>query len=203
GSRRSGRGGEAKTTRCSDLGPRGAGAAGGAAAKGRKARVRNQTLGDRLFNAAVYAIATAFTLFCFLPFYTMVIASVTEKHALISNGYQLWPAAFSLEAFQWVLRGQQVVKSYAITVFVTLVSTALSLMLMCALAYAMSDRKFKLRNPISFYVYFTMIFSGGIIPRYITMRTVGLYDHVLAPVVPLLMKPWWIFILRHYLHNLP
>jgi ABC-type glycerol-3-phosphate transport system permease component len=165
--------------------------------------MKNNTLGDRLFGAVVYVIATAFTLFCFLPFYTMVIASVTEKHALIKNGYQLWPAAFSLEAYQWALRGQQVVTGYGVTVFVTVVGTVLGLMLMCALAYAMSNRKFKLRNSISFYVYFTMIFSGGIIPWYITMRSVGLYDNIWALIVPMLMNPWWIFILRNYFNSLP
>jgi ABC-type glycerol-3-phosphate transport system permease component len=165
--------------------------------------VRNKTAGDRVFGVVVYAIAAAFTLFCFLPFYTMIIASITEKHALISNGYQLWPAAFSLEAYQWVLRGREVLTGYEVSVFVTVVGTSLSLMLMCALAYAMSDKKFKLRNPIAFYVYFTMIFSGGIIPWYITMRTVGLYDNVWALIVPMLMNPWWIFILRSYFNRLP
>jgi putative aldouronate transport system permease protein len=165
--------------------------------------VKNKSPGDWLFSVAVYAIATAFTLLCFLPFYTMVIASVTEKHTLISNGYRLWPAAFSLEAYQWVLRGQQVITAYEVTVFVTVVGTLLSIMLMSALAYSMSDRKFKLRNPIAFYVYFTMIFSGGIIPWYITMRSVGLYDNVWALIVPMLMNPWWIFILRNYFNSLP
>ncbi len=165
--------------------------------------MKNKTPGDWLFSAIVYAIAITFTLFCFLPFYTMVVASVTEKHALISNGYRLWPAAFSVEAYQWVLRGQQVIRGYEVTVFVTVVGTMLSIMLMSALAYTMSDKKFKLRNPIAFYVYFTMIFSGGIIPWYITMRSVGLYDNVWALIVPMLMNPWWIFILRNYFNSLP
>jgi len=165
--------------------------------------VRNKSPGDWLFSAVVYTIAAAFTLFCFLPFYTMVVASVTEKHALISNGYRLWPTAFSVEAYQWVLRGQQVIRGYEVTVFVTVVGTMLSLLLMSALAYTMSDKKFKLRNPIAFYVYVTMIFSGGIIPWYITMRSVGLYDNVWALIVPMLMNPWWIFILRNYFNSLP
>ena len=165
--------------------------------------MKNATLSDRIFGVIVYTIATSFTLFCFLPFYTMVIASITEKHALIKNGYQLWPTAFSLEAYQWALRGQQVVTGYGVTIFVTVVGTALSLMFMCALAYTMSSRKFKLRNPIAFYVYFTMIFSGGIIPWYITMRSIGLYDNIWALIVPMLMNPWWIFILRNYFNSLP
>lgn len=163
----------------------------------------NKTLGDRLFGMIVYVIATSFTLLCFVPFYTMVIASITEKHALISNGYQFWPAAFSLEAYQWVLRGQQVITGYGVTVFVTGVGTLLSLMLMCALAYTMSNKKFKPRNQIAFYVYFTMIFSGGIIPWYLTMRSIGLYDNIWALIVPMLMNPWWIFIIKNYFNGLP
>ena len=163
----------------------------------------NRTLSDRIFSAFNYIVATLFTLICFIPFYTMVIASVTEKRALIRFGYQFWPSQFTLEAYQWVLRGQAVLTGYAVTVFVTLTGTLLSLTLMCALAYAMSNKKFKPRNPIAFYVYFTMIFSGGIIPWFITMRAVGLYDNIWALIVPMLMNPWWIFILRNYFNNLP
>ena len=163
----------------------------------------NRSISDRLFSASNYIVATFFTVICFIPFYTMVVASVTEKKTLIRFGYQFWPKLFSLEAYQWILRGQAVITGYAVTVFVTVVGTLLSLMLMCALAYAMSNKKFKPRNQIAFYVYFTMIFGGGIIPWFITMRSVGLYDNIWALIVPMLMNPWWIFILRNYFNSLP
>ena len=83
----------------------------------------NRTLSDRIFSAFNYIVATLFTLICFIPFYTMVIASVTEKRALIRFGYQFWPSQFTLEAYQWVLRGQAVLTGYAVTVFVTLTGT--------------------------------------------------------------------------------
>jgi ABC-type glycerol-3-phosphate transport system permease component len=151
----------------------------------------------------MYFVASVFTVICFIPFYTMLIASITEKRTLIRFGYQFWPRLFSLEAYQWVLRGQAVVTGYSVTLFVTIVGTLLSLMLMCGLAYAMSNKKFKPRNTIAFYVYFTMIFGGGIIPWFITMRAVGLYDNIWALIVPMLMNPWWIFILRNYFNGLP
>jgi multiple sugar transport system permease protein/putative aldouronate transport system permease protein len=163
----------------------------------------NRSFSDRIFSVVTYTVATLFALICFIPFYTMVIASLTEKKALIRFGYQFWPREFSLEAYQWVLRGQAVVTGYTVTLFVTIVGTLLSLTLMCALAYAMSDKKFKPRNAIAFYVYFTMIFSGGIIPWFITMRAVGLYDNIWALIVPMLMNPWWILILRNYFNSLP
>jgi putative aldouronate transport system permease protein len=165
--------------------------------------MKNRSFSERVFSAIMYGVATVFTLMCFIPFYTMVVASLTEKRALIRFGYQFWPRQFSLEAYQWVLRGQAVVTGYSVTLFVTIVGTLLSLMLMCGLAYAMSNKKFKPRNTIAFYVYFTMIFGGGIIPWFITMRAVGLYDNIWALIVPMLMNPWWIFILRNYFNSLP
>lgn len=163
----------------------------------------NRSIRDRLFSLIIYMIATVFSIMCFVPFYTMVIASFTEKRTLIRFGYQFWPREFSIEAYQWVLRGQSIITGYSVTLFVTIAGTLLSLMFMCALAYAMSNKKFKPRNQISFYVYFTMIFSGGIIPWFITMRALGLYDNVWALIVPMLMNPWWIFILRNYFNSLP
>jgi putative aldouronate transport system permease protein len=67
----------------------------------------------------------------------------------------------------------------------------------------MSNKKFKPRNQIAFYIYFTMIFGGGIIPWFITMRSLGLYDNIWALIVPMLMNPWWIFILRNFFNSLP
>jgi len=163
----------------------------------------NRTVADRVFSAVMYAIAVLFTLGCFLPFWGMLVASVTEKRTLIREGYRLWPSQFSLEAFQWVLRGQQVITGYAVTLFVTIFGTLLSLALMSCLAYAMSVKKFKLRNVLAFYIYFTMIFSGGIIPWYITMRGFGLYDNVWALIVPMLMSPWWILVMRNFFNALP
>ncbi len=165
--------------------------------------MKNRTLGDQLFATAMYSIATVFTLFCFIPFWGMLVASVTDKRALIREGYRLWPSQFSLEAYEWVLRGQQVVTGYTVTLFVTIVGTLLSLTLMSALAFAMSNKRFKLRTPLAFYVYFTMIFSGGIIPWYITMRSVGLYDNVWALIVPMVMNPWWVLIMRNFFSALP
>jgi ABC-type glycerol-3-phosphate transport system permease component len=165
--------------------------------------MKNQNLGDRMLNAAAYTIATAFTAACFLPFWAMLIASVTEKRTLIVDGYRLWPRQFSLEAFEWVLRGQSVVTGYTVTLFVTVVGTLLSLTCMCMLAYAMSVKRFKLRNVLAFYIYLTMIFSGGIIPWFITMRGLGLYDNVWALIVPMLMNPFWVFVLRNFFSNLP
>ena len=149
------------------------------------------------------SIVTVFAAFCFLPFYTLLITSVTDKIVLDVDGYRLWPRQFSIEAYRWVLKGKQVITGYQVSTFVTIVGTCLSVMLMSGLAYAMAARKFPWRHQLSFYVYFTMIFSGGLIPWFITCRSLGLYDNIWALIVPMLMNPWWVFILRNYFNSIP
>jgi putative aldouronate transport system permease protein len=165
--------------------------------------MRYTKLSDRLFTAFNYVAVSVFTLLCFVPFYLLVISSLTDAQVLQVDGYTLWPRKFSLEAYRWVLRGQQVLTGYQVSVFVTIVGTLLSVMLMSGVAYALSTKKLKWRNQLSFYVYFTMIFGGGIIPWFITMRMLGLFDNIWALIVPMLINPWWIFILRNYFNSLP
>jgi putative aldouronate transport system permease protein len=165
--------------------------------------MRYTKLSDKLFTSFNYVAVSVFTVLCFVPFYLLVISSVTDAQVLQVDGYTLWPRKFSLEAYRWVLRGQQVLTGYQVSVFVTIVGTLLSVMLMSGVAYALSTKKLRWRNQLSFYVYFTMIFGGGIIPWFITMRMLGLFDNIWALIVPMLINPWWIFILRNYFNSLP
>jgi ABC-type glycerol-3-phosphate transport system permease component len=162
-----------------------------------------QAMGGRLFSAFNYVVTALFALFCLLPFYLLVISSLTDKHVLQTDGYKLFPRKLSIEAYQWVLKGRQIVTGYQVSAFVTIVGTCLSVMLMCGLAYALSERRFPWRHQLSFYVYFTMVFSGGLIPWFITCRSLGLYDNIWALIVPMLMNPWCVFILRNYFNSLP
>lgn len=165
--------------------------------------MKSTGISDRLFVGLNYTIITVFTVLCFVPFYLLVVSSLADKQVLQLDGYTLWPRKFSIEAYQWVLRGKAVLKGYQVSAFVTLVGTFLSVTLMSGVAYALSAKKPKWRHQFSFYVYFTMIFSGGLIPWFITCRMLGLYDNIWALIVPMLMNPWWIFILRNYFNSLP
>lgn len=159
--------------------------------------------GDHVLSAIGYTVVGFFALICFIPFWMLIISSITDSIVLDIDGYRLWARKFSLEAYRWVLGGRQVLLGYQVSVFVTVVGTIAGLALMCGVAYALSAKKFKLRNQISFYVYFTMIFSGGLIPWFITCRAIGLYDNIWALIVPMLINPWWIFIIRNFFNSIP
>ena len=164
-----------------------------------------KSFASRLFDVLNITFLVLFALFCFFPFYMVTIASVTEEKFLRVEGYMPWPKGFSLDAYKWVLRGQEVIESYRVSVLMTVAGTFLSLLFSSGLAYAMScgQLRYEFRSKLAFYVYFTMVFSGGVIPWFIVCRSIGLYDNIWALILPMLMNPWWIFILRNFFANLP
>lgn len=165
--------------------------------------VKDRTFTDRIFSGVSYTVVTFFTLCCLIPLWLIVVAAFTDEQALVKSGYGLWSSQWSLEAFQYVLRGKEVQTSYGVSMLVTVVGTLTSLLLMSALGYILSLRHFKGRNKLALFIYIPMIVGGGIVPWYITMKTLGLYNNLSALIVPLLISPWWVFVLRRFFSQLP
>jgi putative aldouronate transport system permease protein len=161
-------------------------------------------LGNRLFTGLNYLYLTLFSLFCLFPFWVMIVASFTDDFSLRQNGYLPWISKFSLESYNWVIKGGDIRTGYMVTIFVTVVGTFCSIFVMSGLAYVMSIKRLKGRNKIAFYVFFTMIFSAGIVPWFITCRNLlHLRDNVWALILPMMVQPFWIFVLRNFFAALP
>lgn len=158
---------------------------------------------NRVLTTLNYVLLGAFALFCLFPFWLMVVASFTDDKVLRMDGYLPWAREWSLDAYRWVFAGEGVRVGYRVTVFVTIVGTFFSLAIMSGLAYVMSLKSFKGRNALAFYVFFTMIFIPGIIPWFITVRMLGLYDNVASLIVPSLVQAFWVFVLRNFFASLP
>ena len=163
-----------------------------------------QSWGDRLFVGGAYTYLIIFTLFCIFPFWILVVASFTDDMVLRQDGYLPWAREFSLEAYRWVFRGSEVRTGYLTTLFVTTVGTACSLFVMSGLAYVMAVKRFKGRNAVAFYVFFTMVFVPGLIPWFITARNLlHLNDTIWALILPMMVQPFWVFVLRNFFATLP
>ena len=162
------------------------------------------SLGNTIFNALNYVFLALFALFCLFPFWNMMVASFTDDLVLRQDGYLPWARKWSTDAYRWVLAGRDIQVGYRVTLFITLFGTVASLILMSGLAYVMSVKRFKGRNWLAFYVYFTMVFTPGLVPWFITMRNIlGLKDNIWALIVPMLMQPFWVFVLRNFFDSLP
>ncbi|CQR45850.1 L-arabinose transport system permease protein AraQ [Paraliobacillus sp. PM-2] len=137
---------------------------------------------------------------CIFPFIYVVIISLTSEETIVKNGFQLIPEAWSGEAYQylWSMKGQ-LFRSYGVTIFVTVVGTAISVLMITFYAYAISRPQFKYRRFFTMFAFFTMLFSGGLVPMYIVVtQFLELKDTVWALILPLTMNAFYIIIMRTF-----
>ena len=164
---------------------------------------------DRLMNLlsrfSIHIVIILLSLGCLFPLLLIVSASFTDEIALTRFGYNLIPTQFSTDAYAAIFRTPGVIiRAYLVTIFTTVVGTILALALMSPLAYALSRPDFILRKPLSLFVFFTMLFSGGIVPYYILMtQYLRVQDTVLALILPYLVVVYYVLILRTYFAALP
>ncbi|MCM3256475.1 MULTISPECIES: carbohydrate ABC transporter permease [Bacillales] len=152
------------------------------------------------WNVVFNLIAGIFSFLCVFPFLFVMIISFTDEGSLARNGYQIWPEKWSLEAYKYVFQtGDTLLRSYGVTIFVTVVGTLLSLFIISLYAYAISRKGFRYRNFFSFFAFFTMLFNGGLVPTYIVAtQLLGLKDSIWALILPLALNAFYIMILRTF-----
>ncbi|CAN7610951.1 carbohydrate ABC transporter permease [Paenibacillus sp. LjRoot153] len=156
---------------------------------------------------SIWYIHVFFTLICLLmiiPFVLVIAVSLTSENSLIQFGYRFIPKELSLEAYRIVLKSPEIwLKSYGVTIVITIAGTVLSLLLTTLTAYPMSRRDFRYHRPLTFYIFFTLLFNGGTIPFYILMtQYLHLKNSILALIIPLLMSPFNIIIMKSYLDKI-
>lgn len=171
-------------------------------------KIRNKAIrkstGDKVLTDLFFIFTLVFALACLLPFLLVIISSFTDEGTIIREGYSLFPSKWSLDAYKAVLSGKDMPNAYGVTVFVTAVGTVMSLLVTSFCSYAISGRMLKYRNAIAFIFYFTMLFSGGLVPWYILIsKTLSLRNSIWVYIIPSLVNPWNMFLLRNFYSTLP
>jgi len=132
------------------------------------------------------------------------MGSFTDQGYIIREGFRLWPSQFSLAAYRMAFRVPEVIfRSYLVTIFITTVGTAGTIIFCGITGYALSRQDFHYRNYFAFFFYFPALFSGGLIPYFIWMTTLGMVDTYLVLILPGMMSFWFIVILRSFFKALP
>ncbi len=154
------------------------------------------------------ALTIGLSILCILvlfPFWLLVSASFTDSNALTQNGYQIWPNPFTLQAYKVVFAdATPIIKAYGVTAFFSIVTMVGAIIFMSLIAYPLSRQSLKGRNIINFYIYFTMLFNGGLVPTYlIVARLLHLNDTIWVYILPMLTTPWHIFMMRTFFQGIP
>lgn len=150
-------------------------------------------------------ILTSFALTCIIPIIAVLSISLSDEMDILRGGYKLIPKKISLTAYEYIFRvPKQILQGYFISLSVTGVGTALSLLIIALIAYPLSRRDFKYRNPLAFYIFFTMLFNGGLVPWYILIvRYLHLKDTWWVLILPYLVLPWFVLLLKTFFQQIP
>ena len=158
-----------------------------------------------IFQIVLIAIFTILCVLTIFPFLLLVSVSISSAEAVAKFGYQLIPQQISWDAYIFVFENPQtILRAYGVTFIVSLLFMVFGVLLMAMVAYPLSRSKLKGRNVINFYIYFTMLFGGGLIPTYLLVAsTLHLNNTLWVYILPHMISPWYVFMMRTFFQGIP
>jgi putative aldouronate transport system permease protein len=160
--------------------------------------------GDKVFQIVLNIFMLLITLYMIMPFVLLLMSSITDENTLIADGYSFFPKKFSFQSYEYIFQnGSTLFKAYGITILVTAIGTTLGIIMTCMLAYGLSLKELPGRTFFNFYVFFTMLFNGGLVPTYLMYTHVfHIKDTLFAQIVPsLLLNAVNVLLVRTFFSN--
>lgn len=164
----------------------------------KKSSLRANTISPTA-NGILHTIFIIYALLCVVPMLLVIGVSFTQEDQIMKVGYKIIPSVFSLKAYEYLFKLGLVGQAYLNTIIATVAGTVLCVTMVTLYAYPLSRKDFRLMRPFTFYLFFTMLFGGGMAPYYIVCsRVLGLYDNIYALFVPLSFSGFWVIVMRSF-----
>lgn len=162
--------------------------------------------GERIYRNACALIATMVALVCLYPLIYVVFVSLTTSEEWVSKGGIIWffPSKPTLVAYQKILGSSAVIlRSVFVSFIRTVLGTFLGLAVNALTAFVLSRKDLPGKKPIMYIILFTILFSGGLIPGYLTIEALGLKNNIMALIIPTLFNGWNILIFKQFFEGIP
>ena len=158
-----------------------------------------------VFKAVGYPLIFLFAAVCLIPFLIVIGSSFTAESYIIRNGYSILPKEWSIESYATIFRSPMaIIRAYGVTIFVTIAGTVLSVFLNTMAGYVLQRKDFEWRNKLSFFYFFTTLFSGGLMPWYIMcVKYLHLKDSIWAMILPGIVSVWNILLVKGFMASVP
>lgn len=161
-----------------------------------KNKIKTST-GEKIFQVINYLVLSCVIVVTLYPVFYVVVASLSDGDLLLAHNGMLWrPLGLSLDAYVKVFQNDKIINGYGITLLVVLIGTTLNVVLSIFAAYFVSKKNLYARNFVMFFMMFTMYFSGGTVPLYLTVKQLGLYDTFFALILPTAISVYNVIVLR-------
>ena len=162
------------------------------------------SLGSRAFDVANFAFMILVSVTFIFPFYVIVMNSFTAEKFLTSGSINLWPQEFSIVAYsQLFLANSKLVRAFIVSISSTILGTMQGMLVTLLFGYAMAKDDFPFKRIIMFFVIFTMIFSGGLIPTYLLFQEMHLTDTFYVLMIFNIFNPFYMIFIRNYFMSIP
>lgn len=169
--------------------------------------IKRKSLGDFIGDIVIYTIMTALALVMVVPFIYVIAASFARESEIQSRPLFLWPETPTLAAYNIVFdmsdMGPTVFRALAVSIGITLVGTLVNMFFTTTMAYGLSRKNLVGKGPLLKMVMFTMVFSGGMIPTFLVVRSLGMYDTFAALILPGAISAYNMLIIRNFFLGLP
>ncbi|MEK4357890.1 carbohydrate ABC transporter permease [Paenibacillus sp. FSL M7-1455] len=158
-------------------------------------------LTKRIGPALIHLFFWGFTIASLVPFVLVFMVSISSEDSILKNGYSLFPSTISFAAYRFLFNDfSEIAKAYGVTIVSTLIGTVVSLLITALFAYPLSRPDLPFRRALSFYIFFTMLFGGGMVPWYITyVNMFDMKNTIFAMIIPnLLLSAFNVLLMRSF-----
>ena len=160
---------------------------------------------DKRMHLIIHAVFLLVCICCVLPVVLLISTALTSQEDLVANGVSIFPQKVCWDAFKMTFKNPaMILNAYKVSIIVTVVGTVLNVLVCALAAYPLSKPNYKYARVTSFFIYFTVLFSGGLVPFYIlVVQILHLKDNLWSLILPLIASPWIIFLLRTFFRYVP
>ncbi|MBD2872293.1 carbohydrate ABC transporter permease [Paenibacillus arenilitoris] len=164
---------------------------------------RNRSWGSKLFDSANYFLLFLMALITVVPFLLNVTGSFEAPEEALRKSFVIFPKTFSLAAYRYIFSTNTIPHSLLVTIFITVAGTAINIALTSLMAFPLANKRLRVRKPVMLMVIFSMLFSGGMIPTYLVVKSLGLLDTFGALLFPGAISAFFLIILKNFFIQLP
>lgn len=163
-----------------------------------------KTIGERIFDFSNYFLLTLLMLVTMYPLYYILVASLSSTAQIAKHGQMmLYPMGFNLDSYKAVFENPMILIGYRNTIFYVLTGTSLNMIMTLFAAYGLSRKWLMGREVFMFVIIVTMFFGGGLIPSFLVVQKLGMYNTMWALIIPGAVSAWNIVMMRTYFQGIP
>lgn len=163
----------------------------------------NQSTGYKIFTVCNYIFLTLLAAACLFPFLNIIASSFATPAEMARKKFILFPETFSLDAYRYILSTPTIFRSMLVSIGITFFGTLISMIVTSLMAYGLSRKYLYGRSVFNFLIVFSMLFSGGMIPHFLVVKSLGLLNSYLALILPVAVNAFNLIIMRNFFQALP